>query len=193
MKSMWTTTLLLTLANAAMAAESGHDAHGAAHHGPDMTLVMWQALNVGILIIGLIYFLRKPVREFFAGQKAAYLDASAKTLAARTAAENDLKHIRAELNRIETTAAESVARARAESSDLKRQMVTEAESTAQRLRMDAETSAKLEVQRAVVSLRAELLQEAVAAARQQMSKGVTQEDHVRLNQEFIRNIEASQS
>lgn len=189
MKSMTLFTLLTLAANVAMAAPHG-DGH---HHGPDWTMIGWQAFNVGILVVGLIIVLRKPVREFFAAQKAAYIDAAAKTQAAKTAAENDLKSIRAELARIEATAAESVARARAESADVRKQMVAEAESTANRLRADAETSAKLEVNRAVDQLRTQLLTDAVSAARQQMSGGVSQEDHLRLNKEFIRNIEAAQS
>lgn len=186
MKSMTFFSVLLLGLNVALAAP----AHG---HGPDWTMVGWQTLNVGLLVVGLVFFLRKPVKEFFAAQKAAYVEAAAKTQAARTSAENELKHIRAELNRIETTAAESIARARAESAELRRQLVGDAEAAAARLRGDAETSAKLEVNRAIARLRAELLQDAVAAARQQMSAGVTQEDHQRLNKEFIRNIEAAQS
>jgi len=184
MKSMSVFFLMGLAAVAAQAAPGGH--------GPDMTVVMYQAINVGIIVIGLVYFLRQPVKDFFAGQKAAYLDAAAKTQAARLAAENELKTIRAELARIESSAAESVSRARAESADLRNQMIKDAEVTAARIKADAETSARLEANRAVARLRTELVQDAVAMARQQMSAGVTQEDHQRLNKEFIRNIEAVQ-
>lgn len=193
MKSMSIFSFLMLAANFALAAsgnEGGHDGHA---HGPNMTVVMYQAINVGAILIGLVYFLRQPVKDFFAAQKTAYLDAASKTQAARTAAENELKGIRAELTRIETTAAESVARARAESADLRKQLVTDAEVAAARIRTEAETSARMEADRAIAKLRAELVNDAVAAARQQISGGVSQEDHQRLNKEFIRNIEAAQT
>lgn len=184
MKSMSLFSALMLASNIAFAAGG---------HGPDMTIVMYQAINVFAIIVGLVYFLRLPIKTFFAAQKATYIEAASKTQAARTAAENELKNIRAELSRIETTAAESVARARAESADLRRQLVADAEVAAARIRTEAETSARLEADRAVAKLRAELVNDAVAAARQQIIGGVTIEDHQRLNKEFIRNIEAAQA
>lgn len=179
---------LVSAPTAWAASEHGH----AAAHGPDMTLVMYQAINVGAIIIGLIYFLRTPVREFFAAQKAAYLEASQKTLAAKLAAEKELSTIRGELSRIEMTAQDSISRARAEAADLRKQMIQDAQAGATRIEKDAQTSVRLEYEKAIAALRADFIQDSVAAARQQMSGGVTQEDHQRLNKEFIRNIEAVQ-
>lgn len=175
----------------ALANEEGqHGGEHAAHHGPDMMVVFQQAFNVAIVLGILIYFLRQPIKDFFANQRTQYLDIAEKTLAAKKAAEHDFDKIKAELVRIETNASENLSRAEAEAADLRNQMIKEAEEIAKRIQIDAQNSARLEADKAVARLRDELLIEGLALAKKQLSSDVSANDHQRLNDEFIRNVEA---
>lgn len=153
-------------------------------------LIIAQSFNVILIIIGLVYFLRKPVREFFAAKRNEYLSAAEKTLAAKKLAETELAHMKSELSRVENTAAESIARAKTEAEQLRKTMIADAEAISQRVKADADVTAKAEVEKAKNILRAETIQAAVSAAEKAMSSGVSQEDHLRLNKEFISNIKA---
>ena len=100
--------------------------------------------------------------------------------------------IQTRLSKLESTADESISRARAEAADMKRQMVADAEALSKRLREEAASAAKLEVERAKNELRETLIHESLEAARTQLSSKVTAEDHKRLQSDFIQNIQAGQ-
>lgn len=155
-------------------------------------VIIAQAFNVGIIIIALVYFLRKPVREFFTSKRTAFLSAAEKTLAAKKQAEAELADAKAELARVESTAAESIARAKSEAEALRKTILADAEALSQRIKNDAAVTAHAEVEKAKNLLRVEMIQGAVSAAQKTMSAGVSQEDHQRLNKEFITNIKAAQ-
>lgn len=155
-------------------------------------VIIYQAINVAMVVGGLIYFLRKPVIQFFADKRTQYFQAAAQTQAARNAAQHDYDQARSQLLKLETTTDESLQRAQAESAELRKNLIQDAQQAAQKIKEEAAATARFEVQRAIADLRAEMIREAVATTVKQMSSGVSQEDHQRLNKEFIRNIEAVQ-
>jgi hypothetical protein len=60
------------------------------------------------------------------------------------------------------------------------------------MKKDAENAAKLEIERAKISLRKQLIEESLAQARKQMVAEVSAEDQKRLQENFINNIQAVQ-
>lgn len=184
---------LTMLATSTIALAAGGEAHGAVEMDEHTkSVIMYQAINVGLILVAGIYYLRQPIKEFFAARLAGYMDAAEKTQAAKQAAQKEFDNIRAQLMKLETTAQESIARARAESSDLRKQLLADAEASASRIRTEAQNVTQIEVQKAVGELRAQMVADAISAAQSQLKSGVTQEDHQRLNKEFIRNIETVQ-
>lgn len=173
-------------------------AAGGAHHGEahlteyDKQKIVYQAINVGIILAGLIYFGLKPIRNFFNQRRADYLKAAEKSLELKKRAEEEKKNIQAQLTKLENTADESISRARAEAADLKNNLVTEAKLLSERLRKEAETTAVLEVEKAKALLRVQTIEESAALAQKQVASAVSTEDHARLNKEFIKNIETVQ-
>lgn len=150
------------------------------------------AFNVALLFGAIIYFAKTPVKNFFANKKASFLAQAEKSQAARLAAEKARQDIQNKLNHLEATAAESVARARVEAQDLKRQLIAEAESSAVRLKNEAKSAAQAEIQKAKESIRAALISESIKAARKKIQSEVSAEDQARLESKFLSNIQAVQ-
>jgi F-type H+-transporting ATPase subunit b len=168
-----------------------HAAHGEAHAIPTK-LIAYQTLNVVLMIVALVYFLKEPVRKFFLDKRSLFLSAAQKAEAARKAAEDEHAQIKVRLTKLESTADESVVRARAEAADMKKQLIAEAEVLSKRIRQEAEEAARNEVEKAKNQLRESLIRESLEMAKSQLASKVTPEDHKRLQTEFISNIQAVQ-
>lgn len=186
MKYIFTLTLIL-LAGVAQAASGG------AGHGEIPTkLIGYQTFNVVVMFAALIYFLHGPIRSYFTDKRTAFLSAAQKAEAARKAAEDERMQIQVRLTKLESTADESIARARAEAADMKKQMIAEAEALSKRIRDEAQEAARLEVEKARIQIREALIKESLQSARAQLSEKVTSEDHQRLQANFINKIQAVQ-
>jgi len=175
--------LLISLPALALAAGGGHG------HGIPWKTIIYQTINVSILIGGLIFLLRKPIAGHFAQKREQFVGAAEKANAARKQAEQEHMEIKVKLNKLESSADESVSRARAEAADLKKQMVAEAENLSQRIRHEATQAARLEVVRAKTQLREALIREAFSATRTQIDTKVSKEDHLKLQGEFIQHLQ----
>jgi F-type H+-transporting ATPase subunit b len=152
-------------------------------------VLLFQFINVSILIVGLIYFLRKPLREMFAEKKTSFLAAAEKSQELQKRAADEFNKVQAELNKLNSTATDSIERAKKEAAELKKTMITDATATAKKIKEDSENSARLEVERAKKNVRDSMIDEAFKLADAHVQKTITSEDHVRLNKEFVKNIE----
>jgi F-type H+-transporting ATPase subunit b len=189
----WISTGILFLSYVAQAAQDAHQAAGGEHHEAiPMKLIAYQSINVGAMLIGLAIVLKKPLQSYFREKKASFLSAAQKAESARKSAEEERIKIQTRLEKLESTADESVSRARAEAADMKKQLIAEAEAASKRIRDEAATAAKLEVDRAKIQLREALIKEALELSRQNLASKVTADDHKRLQSDFIQNIQAVQ-
>lgn len=184
-------SLIMISLFAAAASASEAAAHGEVPQIP-YKLVTYQTINVGLMVAALIYFLREPVRNYFSQKKSDFLSAAQKAETARKAAEAERAQIQVRLSKLESTAEETIARARAEAADMKKQLIAEAEALSKRIRDEAEITARLEVEKAKNHLKETLIKESLEAARNQLASKVTAEDHQRLQSNFITNIQAVQ-
>lgn len=150
--------------------------------------VMYQAINVAILVAGLVYFTKDAIVQVFAGRKAAYLEAAQKSALAREQAEKEFADIKNKLANLDATREETLNKAKAHAEDLKKQILEEAQGVTKRIRDDAQLTAKLEIERAQKELRTLLLTDSVAAARVVLSKDLATADQQKLQTDFINNI-----
>lgn len=188
MKALYFALILLTSVVALAASPGGH---GGAH-GIPAKLVTYQTLNVLLLVGGLIYFLRTPLRKYFKEKRADFLSAAQKAETARKQAEEQRAQIQSRLSKLETTADESIQRAKAEAADMKKALVAEAEVLSKRIREEAQEAARLEVQKAKNELRMAIIQDSLGIARTQLATKVTAEDHKRLQSDFLSHIQEAQ-
>lgn len=174
--------LMVLLAPAVVLAAGGHHGEGIPK------AVMYQAINVVILVAGLIYFTKDGIISFFAGRKTAYLEAAQKSAFAREQAEKEFVDIKSKLANLDQTREENLRKAQAHAEDLKKQILDEAADVSKRIQNDAELTVKLEVQRAQKELRSQLLKDSVEAARIVLTKDLGSSDQQKLQKEFINNV-----
>ncbi|KYG68962.1 ATP synthase subunit B [Bdellovibrio bacteriovorus] len=163
-------------------------AAGGGHHDGIPSAVMYQAINVAILVAGLIYFTKDGIVSFFSGRKAAYLEAAQKSAFAREQAEKEFVDIKNKLANLDATREESLRKAQAHADDMKKQILDEANEVTKRIRQDAELTAKLEVQRAQNELRNQLLKDSMEAARTVLTKDIGSADQQKLQKDFINHV-----
>ncbi|MGZ3773780.1 MAG: F0F1 ATP synthase subunit B family protein [Pseudobdellovibrionaceae bacterium] len=159
-----------------------------AHHEGVPKSVFYQFVNISILVVGLVYFTKDAIAQFFAGRKTAYLEAAQKSAFAREQAEKEFVDIKHKLDNLESTRHESINKASAHSEDLKKQILDEANQVSKRIREEAELTARLEIQRAQKELRVQLLKDSVEAARVVLTKDLGSSDQQKLQNDFINNV-----
>lgn len=183
--------MLFSMAGQALAASGGH---GEAHLGEhQIQVITYQAINLGAIAIGLFYFLRKPVKDYFKQKHANYMKAAEIALEAQRKAESEHLQIQVQLSKLESTKHESLQRAKAEAADLRNSLVQEAQVLSKRIQEEMHATAQLEVQKAKIYLRQAMVDGAIQAADQKVKTVLSREDHARLNGEFVANIEAAQT
>jgi F-type H+-transporting ATPase subunit b len=115
---------ILVLSFAAMSFASGD-----AHHsdgGIPVNTIIFQFINVGVLVAAMIYFLKDGVKEFFATKHAQFVEWAQKAETAKKQAEEAHLEIQIQLTKLTASADETRERAKAEASDLRKQMLEEA-------------------------------------------------------------------
>lgn len=182
--------ILLTLISSfAFAAEHGAGAeHGL--QGQTLKTVIYQAINIIIIFAALIYFMKKPLSDFFKNKRQAFLHEAEKASVAKKAAEVEQANLKSRLSKLENTAAESASRARAEAADMKNAIIKEAQVLSEKIKNEASGAAKLEIEKAKNQLKEQMIKEAMELSRSQLAQKVSREDHLRLQGEFLSNIQA---
>lgn len=167
--------------------------HGEASHGLDeqtIKTIIFQAINVGIIFVALAYYLKKPLADFFRTKKESFMMESQKAEVNKKSAEQEHMNLKVRLSKLESTADESASRARAEAADMKNSMIAEAKLLSEKIKSEAALAAKLEIEKAKTQLKEQMIKEAMELSRSQLSQKVSNEDHLRLQGEFLTNIQA---
>ena len=183
-----TTLTLMLFAVAARAAE-----HGEAHAAdlPTKT-VLWQAFNLFFVILILYFVTRKSLPELFRQRQAGYVASAKKADEAKLEAEKQFTDIKHKLENLTSNYDESISRAQAEAADLRKQLISEAQDQARRIKDEAEVTVKIEAQKAQRDLHDTFVKESIGMARAALSKDIAQNDHQKLQTDFAKNIQAVQ-
>lgn len=175
---------MILLASSSALAAGGHG------EGVPWKTIFWQVFNLTILFSGIIYLVAKPLRDFFAQRRAEYLETEKKSQSARKAAELQFSEVQQKLTHLEATREESYARAEGEAADMKKQLVRDANDLAVRIKAEAEATVRMEVLRAQLELRSEFVRESVQTARTVLQKDIGSQDHQRLQDQFVNQLQA---
>lgn len=153
------------------------------------TIVHLQVVNF-LLYVGLVvFFAKKPISEYFKNRQANFFSALKRADAARAEAQAKRAETQARLAKLEATRDESLQNARTEAEALRKQIVAEAKALSEKLQMDAERTAQVEVERAKAQLREELVNQSVAMAQRILSDKMQDQDQKRLQHEFVQKID----
>ena len=152
--------------------------------------LLYPVLNLILLLAVLVYFGRKPILGFFAERRGKIQDDLKAAADMRREAEERyaswqrrLADLESELEAIRTTARE-----RAESE--RDHIITDATTTAERIRSDATAAIDQELRRSRAVLREEAADLAVELAGNLLREQVSESDRERLVSEFIDRIES---
>lgn len=141
-------------------------AHAAAEAPPGPMDLVWQGVNLAVLLAIIIYFTRKPIAAFFRGaasrEKEGYdsaLRESEEMAAELEAQKQKIAGLESELERM-------VQAAKADAEEEGRLMAQNAEAQAERIRAQARNQLEQEMSKATSALRAQLADEAVKLAEE---------------------------
>lgn len=189
MRKRWTVqiaTLLLVCLASGVALASGAE-HAADDHA--VRDVLFQTLNLALLLGVLIYFGRKPISEFFADRRegiATELSDAADLLSQAEKRNSELQRrlidLGSEVDRIREVAGQ---RAEEEAE----RILADARASAERIRRDAQAAVAQELRRAQTALRDEAADLAMEIAARKLTEVVGDSDRDRLVDEFITRIE----
>ena len=179
-------TLLLVCLAAGVAQASGEE-H--ASEGDALKDMMFQALNLALLLAVLIYYGRKPIAEFFGTRRdgiASELSEAADLLSQAEQRNAELQRRLVDLDsEVEGIREEAGRRAEEEAE----RILDDARASAERIRRDAQAAVAQELRRAQSKLRDEAADLAMEMAAQKLGEQVGEADRDRLVDEFITRVE----
>lgn len=151
--------------------------------------IFFQALNFGIVVAGLFILLRKKVSSHFADRKANYESALNQAQKMKEEARARFEEMKERLEHLEKTSASSIEDAAKEAETMKVGLIQEASSLAQQIALDTKKTIELEVLKAKLKLREEIVQGGIQMARGTLKTSVDESAQKNLQKEFLDKIQ----
>lgn len=164
------------------ASEGGHE------EGPSMALVYW-AINFAILVGGLLYFLRKPAKDFFASRSTLIRTNIDQARDLKANAEKKYAEYETRLKSIEKEMKELVASLQKDGELERRRIVEAAAQQVATLKNNGERMLQQELRKAKEELKKEAVTLATELAGDLIRKNMTPEDQGRLVDQYLQKME----
>jgi len=164
-------------------------ASGGGHEEASFAPVLFQAVNLAILLGIIVHYAKSPMRRSLEARSAQVtkdIDEAARLHAEASA---QLKEYEAKLAGLQKAADDLMAEMRHEGELEKARLIAEAEADAERIRKEAERLAENEIARARARLETEIADQAVAAAERIIREKLGAPDHRRLTGEYLSRLE----
>jgi F-type H+-transporting ATPase subunit b len=162
-------------------------------HGPTTMDLIWQAVNLAILLGVIFYMARKPVSDYFATRRSEIqndIESASQLLAS---AEQTFKEWQGKVVDLEGELDEIKATARRRAEEERDQILATARDSAERIKGDALAAVDQQLRRAQEELRHEAAELAVDLAAGMLRDQVDDRDRDRLMDEFITRVEPAGS
>jgi F-type H+-transporting ATPase subunit b len=173
-------SLLLLLASPVFAATAA-----AAEHATNWPLLGLQVLNTVVLVLILLRFTRRPIRDFLLQRShriRRQIDAAESRL---READAEIEQLRRRLARFEDEKQEIIARSGEQAEAERAQALERVRGTAERIREETRRVADQEIERARQELQSEAAELAVSLARDLLREQLTPDDDRRLLREYV--------
>lgn len=163
---------------------------GPAHAaGGGWTLIIFQAINLAILVFLLVKFAGKPLNRAIKAKAERVEKDIAEASKLHAEASAMLAEYEEKLAGLDARAEELLAQYRRDGEQEKARLIAAAEAESERIRREAERSAKNEIDRARARLEAEVVDLAIEAAEQAIRSRLTPVDHRRLTADYLGQLE----
>lgn len=160
----------------AMAAQAAGDGGGQ----NKMVDLLWRTLNFAALMAILIYFLKKPIANFFSDRREAIRAELEELEAKRQEVVQAYKESESKMSSLESSAEEIVAEAVRQGEAERERILAEAERAAANMKRQAEMAVQNELTMAKARLRAEIAEEAARVAEEMVRKNLQPDDDARM-------------
>lgn len=161
---------------------------GAHEEGPSMALVYW-GINFLILVGGLGFFLRKPVKEFFASRSALIRKSIEDARALKSTAERKYQEYDNRLKSIEKEMQDLVANLKKDGELEKRRLIENAQQQVANLKSNSERILQQELRKAKEELKKETVNLASELAEESLRKNLTPQDQNRIFEQSLHKME----
>jgi len=152
--------------------------------------LLWHAVNLALLVGVIVYFARRPIREFLDERRATIQTDLQEAQGQLASAEENLAACQRRIDDLDRELAEIRTAVQAQAEAERARILREAEAAAERIRRDAQGSVDQELRRARERLRAETAELAVKLAGELIEAQIGAEDQERLVAEFMTQLEA---
>jgi F-type H+-transporting ATPase subunit b len=167
-------------------AQSAFAAGGGGHEEASFTPVIFQGLNLLILLGIIVHYAKAPMRRSLADRAAQVTRDIDEAARLHGEAETRLKEYEAKLASLQKEADELLAEMKREG---EHRLITEAQAESERIRAEAERAAENEIARARARLESEVVDLAITAAEQAIRNKLGPADHRRLTADYLGRLE----
>lgn len=169
----------------AFAEEAGHEGH------EEITFVgdwLPRLVNFAIIAAVVIYFMKKPVRDFFKNRSAEIAKAMRESQEARERAEAALAEMERKIKELEAETARMVSDAKERGEKDRQALLDEGRKVAADVQAQVKQGVDIEVQKAKAALAVEAAQLSVDLAEGKIKKTINTQDHERIVKEYISKV-----
>lgn len=175
---------LLTFAAVAPAAEEGG-------HGNEITFVgdwLPRLFNFAVIAFVIVYFMRKPTRDFFKNRSAEIAKSIEESRQARERAAHALAEMERKMKDLEAETGRMVEEANARGEKDKAALIEEGKKVASDVQVQVKESINIELQKARTSLAAEAALLSIDLAEGTIKEKITKQDHERIVKDYISKV-----
>lgn len=146
-------------------------------------------LNFGLLVILLVYFTRKPIKEMVAGRRTAIKTLVEEAQAQKLEAQRRYREFHDKLTAFEAEAKQVLERAQVDGNAMRAKIIKEAHATAERIIKDAESTALSNVQEYKDQIRRETIAKSVELAERLIRDRISSDDQRRIVNEYVGKVQ----
>lgn len=179
------TCLLAASSFASEAAEGGHGGHEAITFMGDW---LPRLVNFAVIASVVVYFGRKPVRDFFAARTAEIAKAMVDSKEARERAVAALAEMERKVREMEAETKSMVADAQARAEKDKQSLLEEGRKVAHDVQVQVKTGIEIELQKAKSALATEASLLSLELAESSIKSKISSQDHERIVKEYITKV-----
>jgi F-type H+-transporting ATPase subunit b len=190
MKSLKKIILEFSLAAGAVMTSAVAFAEEEGHAEPTTFLGDWLPRLVNFAIIAgiVVYFMRKPVRDFFKNRSIEIAKAMQESKEARERAVAALAEMERKIKDLEAEAGKMVAEAQARGEKDRQALVAEAKKMAEDIQAQVKQGIEVEVQKAKTTLAVEAAVLSIDLAEGKIKEKINSQDHERIVKEYVNKV-----
>ncbi len=158
-------------------------------HGGDWKEWLWKIINFAILVIILVKFLGKPMREYFRKRTEIIQKSLDEAREAKELAQKALSEVQEKIKLKDEEIEKIIEAARASGVADRDELIKKGEEMSQKIKEQAKSNIDMELKNAKAKLRAEAAELAIKLAEKRLREQLTEEEQLKLLEESIKRLE----